>query len=81
MDNRPIIQPQAKRQRQQGNDGSADKYRLPGTGRRVYLQQQGEQRAAGKEAELAVKIPQRAGVRHLFGRRMQEGTALCGAAA
>lgn len=56
MDNRPIIQPQAKQQRQQGNDGGADKYPLPGVGRREYPQQQGEQGAAGKEAELAVKI-------------------------
>jgi hypothetical protein len=26
MDNRPIIQPQAKQQRQQGNGGGANKY-------------------------------------------------------
>lgn len=81
MDNRPIIQPQAKQQRQQGYGGGAAKRALPGVGRREYPQQQGEQRAAGKEAELAVKVSQRAGVRHLFARRMQESAALRGAAA
>lgn len=81
MDNRPIVQPQAKQQRQQGDGSGANKHPLPGVDRREHPQQQGEQRAAGKEAELAVQIPQRAGVRHLFGRRMQEGAALRSTAA